>query len=72
MQTRSKSKYILIPWPDRIAFTSQLLDLSSVFIRGDLVRDNYEGLVNALPKVVGFLQVLWFPPTKNVDRVGWD
>jgi hypothetical protein len=25
--------------------------------------------VNALPKVVGFLR---FPPTGNVDRVGWD
>jgi hypothetical protein len=28
--------------------------------------------VNALPKVVGFLRVFWFPPTGNVDRVGWD
>ena len=28
--------------------------------------------VNALPKVVGFLRVLRFPPTGNVDRVGWD
>ena len=28
--------------------------------------------VNALPKVLGFLRVLQFPPTGNVDRVGWD
>ena len=28
--------------------------------------------VNALPKVVGFLLVLRFLPTGNVDRVGWD
>ena len=28
-------------------------------------------LVNALPKVVGFLRVLRFPPTGNVDWVGW-
>jgi hypothetical protein len=27
-------------------------------------------LVNALPKVLGFLQVLWFPPTENVNRMG--
>ena len=27
---------------------------------------------NALPKVVGFLRVLQFPPTGNADRVGWD
>ena len=26
--------------------------------------------VNALPKVVGFLRVLRFPPTGTVDRVG--
>ncbi len=25
----------------------------------------------SLPKVVGFLRVLRFPPTGNVDRVGW-
>jgi hypothetical protein len=28
--------------------------------------------VNVLPKVVGYLRVLRFPPTGNVDRVGWD
>jgi hypothetical protein len=27
--------------------------------------------VNALPKVVGFLRVLRFPPTGKVDRVGY-
>jgi hypothetical protein len=26
--------------------------------------------VNALPKVVGFLRVLWFPPTGKVDSEG--
>ena len=29
----------------------------------------WEEFVNALPKVVGFLQVLRFPPTGKVDRV---
>jgi hypothetical protein len=28
--------------------------------------------VNALPKVVGFLRVLRFPLTENVDKVDWD
>ena len=28
--------------------------------------------VNALLKVVGFLRVLRFPPTGNVDRMGWE
>ncbi len=28
-------------------------------------------IVSALPKVVGFLRVLQFPHTGNVDRVGW-
>jgi hypothetical protein len=32
----------------------------------------WKELVNALPKVVGFLRVLRFPSTGNVDRVGWD
>ena len=30
----------------------------------------WEESVNALPKVVGFLRVLQFPPTGEVDRVG--
>jgi hypothetical protein len=29
-------------------------------------------LANALPKVVGFLRVLRFPPMGNVDRIGWN
>ena len=42
----------------RLAFTSEIV---------------YEELVNdALPKVVDFLPVLRFPPTGNVNRVGWD
>ena len=28
-------------------------------------------LVKALPKVVGFLRVLQFPPTDDVERVYW-
>jgi hypothetical protein len=32
----------------------------------------WEEFVNALPKVVGSLRVLRFPPTGNVNRVGWD
>ena len=31
-----------------------------------------EESVNAVPKVVGSPCVLLFPPTGNVDRVGWD
>ena len=31
-----------------------------------------EEFVNTLPKIVGFLWVLRFPPTAKVDRVGWD
>ena len=30
----------------------------------------YKSIVNALPKVVGFLRVLRFPLTGKVDRVG--
>jgi hypothetical protein len=33
-------------------------------------RCTWKELVNALPKVVGFLWVLRFPPTGKVDRVG--
>ena len=32
----------------------------------------WKGSVNALPKVVAFPRVLRLPPTRNVDRVGWD
>ena len=31
-----------------------------------------EEFVNTLPKVVGFLRVFRFPPTRKVDRVGWN
>jgi hypothetical protein len=41
--------------------------------RYGLMRLMWKESVNALPKVVmGFLRVLRFPPTGNVDRVGWD
>jgi hypothetical protein len=28
--------------------------------------------VKVLSKIVGFLWILWFPPTENVDRMSWD
>ena len=31
---------------------------------------NHDTYSCLLPKVVGFLRVLWFPPTGNVDRLG--
>ena len=31
-----------------------------------------EEFVNTLPKIVGFLWVLRFPPTGKLDRVAWD
>jgi hypothetical protein len=41
--------------------------------RGFDFRDSlWKESVNALPKVVGFLRVLRFPPTGKVDRVGQD
>ena len=33
------------------------------------VSDKSDKSVNALPKVVGFLRVLRFPPTGKVDRM---
>ena len=47
------------------AFTSE-------FVGSILTTDSFEKSqpVNALPKVVGFLRVLWFPPTGKVDRTG--
>jgi hypothetical protein len=44
---------------------------TSEFVGWILATDSCEkSKVNALPKVVGFLRVLWFPPTGQVDRVG--
>ena len=37
-----------------------------------LCRTSDRTFVNTLPKVVGFLRVLRFPPTGKVDRVGLD
>jgi hypothetical protein len=37
-----------------------------------ILSDSCEESVNALPKFVGFLRVLRFPPTGKVDRADWD
>jgi hypothetical protein len=54
--------------------TLQFQKANSELILADsgLVTLMWEELVNALPKVVGSLRVLRFPPTGNVNRVGWD
>jgi hypothetical protein len=38
----------------------------------DIMISMWKESVNALPKVVSFLRLLWFLPTGNVDRVSWD
>jgi hypothetical protein len=43
---------------------------ASEIVGSILATDSCEESVNALPKVVGFLLVLRFPPTGKVDRVG--
>ena len=43
---------------------------TSEIVGSILAMVSFEESVNALPKVVGFLRVLWFPPTGKVDRVG--
>ena len=44
--------------------------LSSIVMK--LLHDTQVKRTLELSKVVGFLRVLRFPPTWNVDRVGWD
>jgi hypothetical protein len=53
-------------WLAHLPFTSEAAgsSLSENFLNAKRVK------VNALPKVVGFLRVLRFPPTGKVDRVG--
>ena len=45
---------------------------TSEFVGWGLSFDSMHDIHNAFGKVVGFLRVLWFPPTGKVDRVGWD
>jgi hypothetical protein len=45
-------------------------DFFQPFDNGASVAQSSEESVNALPKVVGFLRVLRFPPTWKVDRMG--
>jgi hypothetical protein len=42
---------------------------TSEIVGSVLATDSCEESVNALPKVVGFLRVLWFPPTGKLT--GW-
>ena len=44
------------------------MDVDSMWIRTQSSCE--KSIVNALPKVVGFLRVLRFPPTGKVDWVG--
>ena len=45
------------------------LSLCMGSIRDPELKDSCKRSVNALPKVVCFLRVLWFPVTGNVDNV---
>jgi hypothetical protein len=57
-----------------VAQSSEQAPFTSEFVGSSLTTDSCvdscEKSVNALPKVVGFLRVLQFPPTGKVDRVG--
>jgi hypothetical protein len=53
-----------------MAQSSEQAPFTSEYMGSILATDSCEESVNALPKVVGFLRVLRFPPTGNVDRVG--
>jgi hypothetical protein len=53
-----------------LPFTSEIV--GSILATDSCMTLMWKESVNALPKVVGFLRVLQFPPTGNVDRVGWD
>ena len=62
-------------WLAHLPFTSEAAgsSLSENFLNANRTQSSCEKSkkkVNALPKVVGFLQVLRFPPTGKVDRVG--
>ena len=55
---------------EQATFTSEIV--GSMLATDSCMTLMWKESVNALPKVVGFLRVLRFPPTGNVDRVGWD
>ena len=63
-------------WLAHLPFTSKVAgsSLSENFLNGTRRLEPSPHVkrvkVNALPKVVGFLRVLQFPPTGKVDRVG--
>jgi hypothetical protein len=62
-------------WLAHLPFTSKVAgsNLSENFLNATRIQSSCEKSekVNALPKVVGFLRVLRFPPTGKVDRVGY-
>ena len=55
---------------EQAPFTSEIV--GSILATDSCMTLMWKESVNALPKLVGFLRVLRFPPTGNVDRVGWD
>jgi hypothetical protein len=55
---------------EQAPFTSEIV--GSILATDSCMTLFWKDDVNALLKVVGFLRVLRFPPTGNVDRVGWD
>jgi hypothetical protein len=55
---------------EQAPFTSEIV--GSILATNSCMTLLWKESVNALPKVVGFLRELRFPPTGNVDRVGWD
>ena len=60
-------------WLAHLPFTSEAAgsSLSENFLNATRTQSSCEkSKVNALPKVVGFLRVLRFPPKGKVDRVG--
>ncbi len=56
-------------WLDYSPFTSKVASSNPSSVLGPSPHVK-RAQVNALQKVVGFLQVLRFPPTGKVDRVG--
>ena len=63
-------------------FLASATELARRFQHGNLNQENEKKLFKSFNDVIvihfgsvaniGFLQVLWFPPTENVDRAGWD
>ena len=72
-QQQTQSETSVVQWLDHLSFTSKVM--------GSILRQNFSVWlelshhvkrvkVYALPKVMGFLQALQFPPTGKVHRVG--